>query len=408
MWYTAQAAELMGGREAGLVLRHAIAHAHRRVWATQFVVDVRPQVDRSGSVLTFLRTLAHAAQRGVDVRVLLPILPAPDGTPYDINLPAASYLGARGIRVYRYVPKGRRAHMHAKFLVIDDDLCMCSNQNWTYGAFSWNGEDVLGIRSGEATDTLAAIFRRLVRDGLEIPTRDMAARSGTLPLLLPAAQTRVEGLTSLNARAKIVAVDRYGRLLGGIRDEGRLQLVAGQRYVKTVCQAFATAQQRIWMAMAVLRASTTARLQPLIGSLLAAKERGIDVRVMYETREGPHSDWTADVGRIADAGVPVQSWSGRGHLHRRSILIDERTVVTGSVGWSPQSIYLSEELSVLLEHRDTASRMAAQFEREWTSRQVRPGFRQAVPAVGRCAMLVGAQHTRNNCGCDCGEKRGSQ
>lgn len=141
--------------------------ARRRIWASLFIFDIRPNRDVEGQVLELTTALIERHRLGVDVRVLL------TGHVYtpDIavaNLASGLYLHAAGVPQRRVtdVGGGRRGS-HAKFFVCDDHAVLGS-QNWTDDAFRLNLEDAVMLHGG-GVESIAAEFLRLWDEGKGLP-----------------------------------------------------------------------------------------------------------------------------------------------------------------------------------------------------------------------------------------------
>lgn len=364
MW-RADAVLLLSGSDTAALVRRAIDGARARLWVTQFTVDARPERDRPPLVRYVLHALANARRRGVDVRVMLPVVIAPAGPPYDINEPAARFLTARGVAVSRYAASAARPHCHAKTLVADDDIVIAGNVNWTRGAFRRNTELGVAVRSVGLAASVAGRFDSLWARALE--------KDGP-PVSAPVARCAEERWREYLAEADPHQSGRergrelQGELMGHLSSDARVQPLAGQRYVRTIARLVATATRRVWVSMLGLRASTERRLRILLDSLAAARGRGVDVRVLYEVRDGPLTDWTADIGPLRSLGVPTRPWPLRSEMHLRSILVDDEHTIVGSVGWTPQSVFVTEELSVHVHGSRVAGAFAEQFARWWETR----------------------------------------
>ena len=97
--------------------------------------------------------LATAALRGVDVRVLIP----KRGDSVLIDLAARSYIPeliAAGVRVYEYLPR----FIHAKTLVVDDDLAIVGSANLDNRSFLLNFEITALIYDRGVAAQLAGAF----------------------------------------------------------------------------------------------------------------------------------------------------------------------------------------------------------------------------------------------------------
>ncbi|MBZ0119949.1 MAG: phosphatidylserine/phosphatidylglycerophosphate/cardiolipin synthase family protein [Sandaracinaceae bacterium] len=371
----------LDGAETLALLRAVIAGAHARIWVLQFLVDPRSEYDSRRDVRYLMHALAEASARGVDVRVVLPtVLDEP--LVYDKNLPAARFMAVRGVAVRQYVATRQRPHMHAKAVLVDDELVIGGNVNWTPDAFGGNSEQGIAIRSRPVAEIVARRFRRIWNDSVRMPysfgpwaARDAPVESPTYHHPLP--RTQEEHARSLKAywpRTRPV-VDPYLRtrmpgaalrasLLSSVGG-ATVRILAGQSYVRAVLELLSGARHQVWVSMMGLRASTTPKLRVLLSALRAARRRGVDVRILYEERDGPDTDWTADVPFLRDGGVAVRRWKLPGHLHTRSLVVDEKDAMIGSQGWTPRSVFLSEEIVFQVTDPHLARRLSERFEAWW-------------------------------------------
>jgi cardiolipin synthase A/B len=122
----------------------AINQAVDRVWITTpyFVPNQ-----------AMLAALASTALRGVDVRVLVPLR----GDSKLVDLAARSYfpeLLATGVKIYLFTPR----FVHAKTMIIDDDVAMVGTANFDFRSFQLNFEVVAAIYGGNIPAELAKAF----------------------------------------------------------------------------------------------------------------------------------------------------------------------------------------------------------------------------------------------------------
>lgn len=147
------------------VLNDRAVTARTRIWATTpyFVPDVRTQ-----------KQLIHAAERGVDVRLLVPakadVLLAQWAT-------RAAYtpLLRGGVRIYEYLPRV----LHAKTLIIDDDWATVGTANLDQRSFFLNDELNLIALGAALNERLADDFRTDLTDSREVRTRPWSRRPWT-------------------------------------------------------------------------------------------------------------------------------------------------------------------------------------------------------------------------------------
>jgi cardiolipin synthase len=124
----------------------AITGAARRIWLTT------PYFIPDEALLTALTT---AAQRGVDVRILVP----KRGDSWVVTAASRTYfddLVGVGIRIYEYGPP----MLHAKTLVVDEDISIVGTANVDNRSFRLNFEMVAVAYDGPLTAQLATHFER--------------------------------------------------------------------------------------------------------------------------------------------------------------------------------------------------------------------------------------------------------
>lgn len=137
----------------------AISQAKRRIWLTTpyFVPDD-----------ALVTSLATAALRGVDVRVIVP----ERSDSRLVDLAARSYfpeLVETGVRFYRYQPR----FIHAKTMVVDDDVAVVGTANFDNRSFRLDFELVAVVFGGDAAQQLEAAFQRDLGDCREIAASEV-------------------------------------------------------------------------------------------------------------------------------------------------------------------------------------------------------------------------------------------
>ena len=121
------------------------------------------------STMTALRT---AVYRGVDVRVLVPAI----SDAWIVQWAGRSYypdLLAAGIRLYEYEP----TILHAKSVLIDDDLSIVGSANIDVRSFRLNFEASCLTRSKPLAQRLLDLFNRNLQHSREITHDDLHRRS---------------------------------------------------------------------------------------------------------------------------------------------------------------------------------------------------------------------------------------
>lgn len=133
---------------------HGCTTALRRIWimTPYFIPDQ-----------AMLVALTSAAQRDVDVRLLVP---QRSDVPF-VQLACRSYyseLLEAGVKIFEYVP----AVLHAKLLLFDDDWCMLGSANVDIRSFRLNFEASVFLEGEALTAHLAELFARDQKNAVQV------------------------------------------------------------------------------------------------------------------------------------------------------------------------------------------------------------------------------------------------
>jgi len=101
----------------------------------------------------------------------------------------------------------------------------------------------------------------------------------------------------------------------------------------------------------------------LAGALLAAKERGVAIRIVADARQaqGKHSEipWLLEKGIKAR----LARGNGRGIMHHKFAIFDGRLLVTGSYNWTDSAERFNRENVIILDDPAVVQRFKVSFER---------------------------------------------
>ncbi|MDQ4045062.1 MAG: phosphatidylserine/phosphatidylglycerophosphate/cardiolipin synthase family protein [Chloroflexota bacterium] len=246
--------------------------------------------------------LVRAEARGVEVRILYE--PAPFGGGAGI-VETTEDLARHGVELR----SGSEdvALIHAKYLVIDGQVAIVTNQNLTFSAFESNRE--LGVITTVPADvaTLASIFE--------------ADWSG----LPPPVPTDRMILSPINARA-------------------------------TLLEHIDSARSTLRLYAEVIRDDE------VIDALSTAAQRGVTVQVLVNEPEDD-LDETVDA-TLASNGVEVRHADGH-YIHSKGLIIDEQTVVVGSHNPTAQSLDRNREVSLVLGEPSAVQHAVDVFDQDW-------------------------------------------
>jgi phosphatidylserine/phosphatidylglycerophosphate/cardiolipin synthase-like enzyme len=141
-----------------------------------------------------------------------------------------------------------------------------------------------------------------------------------------------------------------------------------------VRQLFSTARSQIWVQMFYITHPT------LVGDLIAARGRGVDVRVLCDANEfslglrlcgAPNLPFVRDLLRGGVAARLFDSRPGT-QMHQKSIVVDSRFVFAGATNLTRQSFRVNTDSAVLVDAPDLARTFEDRFERCWTSHATEP------------------------------------
>lgn len=121
--------------------------------------------------------------------------------------------------------------------------------------------------------------------------------------------------------------------------------------------ALETAHERVWVAMYSFTNTE------LADALIAAKQRGADVRVIVEKQQAGSQYSQHD--ELAAAGIPVRIDTNPNLMHDKFAVLDEDIVITGSMNWTGNGVRENNE-NVLVIHSDELNQQfATEFQKIW-------------------------------------------
>lgn len=216
-------------------------------------------------------------------------------------------------------------------------------------------------RHGSGTDDL----KELIVEEIE----GIRAASASAPALYPCSTgTRASAVASRLARdARLAAheAEHGDENVHGVRlrDSG---------YAGFVLELLKSAQTRIWLMVFFFRFEDEPPYptDPLMAELLAARERGIDVKVVLDHQDEDDPRPSSVVNEAAfdyltEHGVPVRYDTDERVTHSKLLLVDDDHVVVGSHNWTAGSIFVYHDISFYVRSPEVASSYRARFESLW-------------------------------------------
>jgi cardiolipin synthase len=113
----------------------------------------------------------------------------------------------------------------------------------------------------------------------------------------------------------------------------------------------------------------------LIKAVIAAKRRGIKVRVMLNpARRGGESENDETKKKLAHEDIEVKDSNPEFDLtHQKSMVIDESIGFVESFNWETRDLTVTRDYAVVTTHKIEVEEMDACFEADWTRKKFNPG-----------------------------------
>jgi len=112
----------------------------------------------------------------------------------------------------------------------------------------------------------------------------------------------------------------------------------------------------------------------LLAAVIAAKQRGVKVRVMLNpARRSGKSENAAARKALTDAGIEVRDSNPKFELtHQKSMVVDGRCGLVESLNWEPRDLTETRDYAVLTTHALETEEMVACFEADWADTEFKP------------------------------------
>ena len=105
----------------------------------------------------------------------------------------------------------------------------------------------------------------------------------------------------------------------------------------------------------------------MIAAVVAAKKRGVDVRVMLNpARRNGKDDNAASRKALAAAGVTVRDSNPAFELtHEKSLVVDGAIAYVMSLNWDTENLSQTRDYAIMTTHRKTVGEMIECFDADW-------------------------------------------
>lgn len=103
----------------------------------------------------------------------------------------------------------------------------------------------------------------------------------------------------------------------------------------------------------------------IVEDLIAAKQRGVKVRVILDATGAKNGYTKHELLRAAGIEVKVENWGGK--MHMKSAMIDGRYLVTGSMNWTSSGDFSNDENTIIIDSPPLSAQYGAFFEQLWAA-----------------------------------------
>lgn len=154
---------------------NAIQNAKDSITIIMYIISWNPK-EKDQSVKELLDALVSAKNRGVRVKAILEYHSEKDFTPDGLSYNAFLYLKDNHIEIY--FDKSSTRCMHAKAIVIDEEIVITGSSNWSIPAFTSSDEINILIRS-------KPLALEIIKCIEEIPVREDPGKGGNNTFSIP-------------------------------------------------------------------------------------------------------------------------------------------------------------------------------------------------------------------------------
>jgi phosphatidylserine/phosphatidylglycerophosphate/cardiolipin synthase-like enzyme len=130
---------------------------------------------------------------------------------------------------------------------------------------------------------------------------------------------------------------------------------------KPILDAIASAKKSIRVKMFLFSDPS------LLNALIAARHRGVDVRVMLnpERRDGQEENASCRK-TLTEAGIKVSDSNPSFDVtHEKSMVIDDTTAFVQSLNWETENLTVTRDYAIATQHKHEVEEVAACFDADW-------------------------------------------
>ena len=269
------------------------------------------------------RAIQAAKERGVQIRAVFEVKPDEP-----LRDETAEFLSKIENKRPDEIPENKKLTsmlMHNKFIISDNKTIMTGSMNFSRTGFSgFNANNVVIISSPELASYYTKEFEQMY-----------SGRFHTLKTQIVGGNTFTVGNTRIGA---------YFSPQDKTVENALVPLVE-------------KAEKYIYLPVFVITH------KKLTQSLIDAKNRGVDVKIILDATSVRSNHTTHEV--LRNAGIPLKTENYAGKVHNKSMIIDDKYVITGSMNFSNSGENRNDENCLVIENTELAKFYRGWFEFIW-------------------------------------------
>ncbi|MFX1563968.1 MAG: phospholipase D-like domain-containing protein [Promethearchaeota archaeon] len=243
-------------------------------------------------------------------------------------------------------------YAHQKYIIIDNDTTIIQSGNWAKTSFPETGMKANREWNIAMTDTQIASYYRAVFDGdwRNGTTYDAGTHGTGTPL------TYTES-TSTYQRPFAAPGHFSGQM-------NVTPVLSPDTSLQGILQCINVAQATLDIQIPYFTdVGGSGEVDQIIDAILAAKARGVTVRVITEEDK----DWVEIEQILTDHDIPIAWQDTRWFtaLHNKGIIVDGRIVLVSSINYSDGSISDNREAGVIIENEAIAQWYQEVYDYDW-------------------------------------------
>jgi mitochondrial cardiolipin hydrolase len=100
------------------------------------------------------------------------------------------------------------------------------------------------------------------------------------------------------------------------------------------------------------------------GAIANAFRKGVDIRIITDNDKS--FDHGSDIERLADVGIAIRADLTRNHMHHKFMVVDEKSVITGSYNWTSSAAKFNHENILLTREGGIVNQFTDEFDKLWS------------------------------------------